>query len=181
LKLHFPSYRLRLGKWVFVALGLQLLVIYAGLGGAASFRRVLLIVSYLILFVFVGANWRRLGITIIGAGLLLNFLAIAANGGLMPISPETMVRAGLLDRLASLEPGDSVPFSKDILLEEGDTHLRFLSDILVLDNPADIQAFSVGDTVIGAGLLVTLAELILPHPRRSSLSRRNAPTAPPGG
>ena len=167
---------------MFLALGLQLLVIYAGLGWAAPLRRVLFILSYLILFLFVAANWRRLGIAVIGAGLLLNFLAIAANGGLMPISPETMVRAGLADRLAGLEPGDPVPFSKDILLGGDDTRLRALSDILVLDNPADIRAFSVGDTVIAAGLIVTLAELFLPRPRRSSsLPRGNAPTPPPPG
>lgn len=181
LSLYFPSYRLRLGLWVFLALGLQLLVIYAGLGWAAPLRRVIFILSYLILFVFVAANWRRLGIAVIGVGLLLNFLAIAANGGLMPIAPETMVRAGLAHRLAGLEPGDPVPFSKDVLLEKGDTRLRFLSDILVVDNPADIRAFSVGDTVIAAGLIVTLAEVFLPRVRRSSsLPRGNVPNPPPG-
>lgn len=152
---------------VFAALGLQLLVIYAGLGEAEVLRRVLFPASYLLLLPFVWANRRRLGILVISAGLLLNFVAIAANGGLMPISPDTLRSAGLEEQLAGLESGDPVPLSKDVLLERGETRLWPLTDVLVWENPSNVRAFSVGDAVMTAGLLIAVADLCLPRVRRA--------------
>ena len=159
------SGRVRLGWLAPLGLGLQALVIFTAIGRVDPLLRTLLVLSYLLLFFFVSANRRHLGIVVIGVGLLLNFLAIAANGGLMPISPETLVRAGLADRLLELEIGEPVPHTKDILLEKEDTRLWFLSDILALDNPLGVRAFSVGDTVIGAGLAVALVQLLLLRPK----------------
>ncbi|MFQ6019614.1 MAG: DUF5317 domain-containing protein, partial [Dehalococcoidia bacterium] len=158
--------RIKLGALVLLAFGLQTLVIYAGLGQLDVWGRVLFVLSYLLLFVFVWANRRHLGLAIIGVGLLLNFLPIASNGGLMPVSPQTAIRAGVADRLAELRLGDPIPGSKNVLLDKDDTRLQFLSDTLVLDNPVGVYAYSVGDMVIAGGLLVTLAQL-LPRPRRS--------------
>ena len=146
----------------FIALGLQLLAVYAPLGPSDIPRRVLLVISYLLLLTFALANLRRPGLVIIGAGLLLNFLAIVSNGGLMPVSPDTTERAGASEELSL---GEWVPRSKDVLLTREDTRLWFLTDILVWKNPA-VKAFSIGDVVIAAGLLVTLGELLLPRPRR---------------
>ena len=159
------STKIRLARLVFVALGLQAVLIYTAISEADPLPRALLVPSYLLLLLFVGANRRHLGISIIGVGLLLNFLAIAANGGLMPVSPETVERAGLAHRLPELETGEPVPNTKNVLLEKEDSRLWFLSDILALDNPLGVRAFSVGDTVIGAGLVVTLAQLVLPTPK----------------
>ena len=156
-------------------MGLQIIVIYTAVGQADPAPRLLILLSYVALLLFVLANRRHLGISIIGIGLLLNFLAIAANGGLMPVSPETLERAGLAHRLPELETGEPVPKTKDILLEKGDTRLWFLSDILALDNPLGVRAFSVGDTVIGAGLAVTLAQLVLPRPKGLPAGDERAP------
>lgn len=145
-----------------LALFTQLIAIRAPLGDDDLPRRVFLVASYILLLVFVAANVRRVGIAVIGAGLLLNFAAIVANGGLMAITPQTILKTGSL-------PGDAVagewlPGSKDILLERGDVHLWFLTDRLTWDaiSPA-FRAFSIGDVVIVVGLALTLAELLLPR------------------
>lgn len=148
-----------------LALGLQLLVIYSGLGDLAFLRRVLFVLSYLLLLLFVAANWRRVGIAIIGVGLVMNLLPILANGGLMPVTPETIERVGVPHWLEVAEEGEAIPGSKNVLLPREDTRFWPLSDVLVWDNPTGIRAFSVGDVVILFGLAVTLVELLAPRPR----------------
>ena len=93
--------------------------------------------------------------------MMLNFLAIVSNGGLMPISPATMEKAGLGDELAELELGESPAQSKNVLLDESDTHLQWLSDRFTWDSPGPFPVFSLGDIIIGAGLIVILIEFIL--------------------
>lgn len=161
LSFAWPVFRIRLGWTLLSAVGLQAVALYAGIGHIDYLLPSLFIVSYLLLFGFVWANRCHLGVSIIGIGLLLNFLVMVANGGLMPTSPNTLVRAGLAQQLPQLEAGEPIRHTKDILLERENTNMWVLSDILVVDNPFGIRTFSVGDTVIGAGLVVTLAQLLL--------------------
>jgi len=154
----------RLGVLAVSALGLQLLVIFAGLGELSDVRRGLFVFSYLLLIVFVLANLRRPGIAVIGVGLALNFLAIVSNGGLMPVTPEALDRVG--PPPTEIELGEPVPLTKDVLLVREDTRLWPLTDILTWENPTNIHLFSVGDLFIAAGLALTLAELLLPRLRR---------------
>ena len=166
---HFPKVAIRFGVVALIALGLQILVIYGPLAPGDALRRVVLVVSYVLLLGFVLANLRRPGLAVIGLGLLLNFLAIVSNGGAMPISPENLERSGLPQEEISL--GDWVPNSKAVLLAPEDTNLRFLSDIFVWNNPTGVNAFSIGDVIIGAGLILTLGELFLPRVQRVSRDR----------
>lgn len=149
-----------------LAVSLQLLAIFGPLGDDDLPRRILMVVSYLFLFAFVAANVRRAGIAVIGFGLALNFIVIAANGGLMPITPETMLKTGSIPE--DVGPGDWVPHSKDVLRERGDVTLHFLSDRLVWDDFSPVRAFSIGDVVLLAGLVVTFADLCLPRLRTES-------------
>jgi len=87
----------------------------------------------------------------------------------MPISPETAVDARIDVEGVSL--GDWVPSSKDVLLAPDATHLRFLTDILVWRNPTSVRAFSIGDLVLAAGLVLTLADLLLPRVARLPADR----------
>lgn len=119
-----------------------------------------MVASYLLLFVFVAANIRRLGIMIIGVGLALNFIVIAANGGLMPITAETLLKTGSVPEGA--EPGKWVRHSKDVLREREDVNLYLLSDHLVWEQVSPVRAFSIGDVVLLVGLLITLADIGLP-------------------
>ena len=160
---------IRFGAVALVAVGLQLLVVEAPLDFDDTMRRVVLVFSYILLLGFVLANLRRPGLAIIGVGVLLNFLAIASNHGLMPISPENLERSGQAGQGEAL--GQWVPNSKDVLLARDETNLWFLTDILVWKNPSGVNAFSAGDVIIAAGLVVTLGELFLPMVQRVSRGR----------
>lgn len=89
----------------------------------------------------------------------------------MPIAPATMERAGLGDELVELELGDSVPQTKNVLLDEGDTHLGLLSDRITWGSQGPVPVFSIGDAVIGIGLIIILAELLLPKLQRPPRDR----------
>jgi hypothetical protein len=162
-----------------LALLLQLVAIKAPLGDTDSLRRVLMVDSYILLLWFVAANINRPGIAIIGIGLILNFAAILANGGMMAIAPETILRTGQLP--ADAVVGEWLPGTKDVLLERSDIRLWFLTDRLVWDPISGVvRAFSVGDLVIAAGLVVTLVDLFGPRVRRvpSTLPAGEAPASP---
>lgn len=166
-----PGRYIRLGWLVLLALVAQLVVVYVGFGEVGVVRRFIFSFSYVLLLAFVLANWRRIGILVIGVGIVMNFLPIVANGGLMPISPDTIVQVGMEEEIADLEPGDPVPLTKNVLLDEDDTYLQWLSDRLTWRSMGPFTVFSVGDTVIAAGLVVTLAELLLPFLQRAFRGR----------
>jgi hypothetical protein len=116
--------------------------------------RFILIGSQLILLLFIWFNRNELPLLIVGAGLMLNLLVIANNGGWMPMSPDTLLK--LRPDLAneSFSTGVRVGFGKDFLLDPASTHLRFLSDIFVL--PAWFPyrvAFSLGDILVALGII----------------------------
>lgn len=142
---------------------LQVIALLAPLGDGDLVPRILFVTSYLLLFVFVTLNIRHPGIVILGIGIALNFLPIIANGGLMPITPETIERTG--ETPEGVEVGEWIPGSKDVLLERDEVRLYFLADRLVVDS-TPVRAFSIGDVVILGGLIVLLAELLLPRPVR---------------
>lgn len=113
------------------------------------------ILSYLFLLAFVLWNRRYPEILVMGIGLFLNFLAIAANGGYMPASAEALRRAGLESVVQGLEAGTR---SGNTVLMTSATRLNFLGDWLYL--PAWVplsSAFSVGDVLLGFGAALFLA------------------------
>jgi hypothetical protein len=161
-----------------LALLLQVIAIKAPLGDSDDLRRALFVYSYLLLLVFVAANFARPGIAIIGFGLLLNFIAIVANQGWMAITPETLLQSGPMPGDAVL--GEWVPGTKDILLHRSDVHLWALTDRLVWDPISSvIRAFSIGDVVIVGGVLITLVELFLPRIKEEPLQPPNGAPAQP--
>jgi hypothetical protein len=162
-----PKFQIRFGWLALVAVAAQLLVIYAGFGGVAEARRFVFPMSYVLLLVFILLN-RRVGFLIIGAGMILNFLAIVTNGGLMPISPATMEKAGQEDELAERTVGDPLPLSKDVLLEEDDTNLQWLTDRFVWSSPGPFSVFSIGDAIIATGLVVVVAQILLSFAARGA-------------
>ncbi len=161
-RLHFRKVVFRLGVVAFLALLAQVAAVRAPFGDDDLPRRILFVLSYLLLLAFVAANLSRIGIAVIGAGLLLNFAAIIANGGLMPITPETALKSGALPSDAQL--GHWLPGSKDVLLERGDAHLWFLGDRFTWDAMSSVvRAFSLGDVVLMLGLVVTILDLVAPR------------------
>jgi hypothetical protein len=113
--------------------------------------------SLLIFLVFVWLNRSLPGMPILLVGLILNLLVISANGGWMPISPQT----------ASQLPGGAdarelpvgIRFGqKDILLAAGSTRFEFLADRFLLPPWLHYAtAFSAGDVFVAVGAFWLLA------------------------
>ncbi len=117
-----------------------------------------LVISQLGLLTFCILNWRRAGISILTIGLLLNFVVILANGGWMPISPETVAQLVTPDAALHLEPGKRLGASKDILLAADAIVFPWLADRFAPPDWIPYRfAFSVGDIFIGAGAFILLA------------------------
>jgi len=124
--------------------------------------------------VVLGVVWvnRHLrGIVVLGCGLILNLVAMAANGGLMPITPEALRTIGDEDAVVAVESGAKVGRSKDVVLPRAETRLWFLTDVLVIPRPLPLaSAFSPGDAVIAAGAFLVLQDGLLgrhrPPPRQ---------------
>ena len=109
----------------------------------------LLVASLVFLAFFVAVNRRLPGMMILGVGLALNIIAMAINGGFMPVSPNALARAGL-QALASLPEGSLLEGSKDILLQPEHARLWWLGDIIPLPPPISV-VLSIGDLAVAAG------------------------------
>lgn len=112
------------------------------------------------LVLFAGFAWlnRRLsGMSVLLVGLMLNLVVMLANGGWMPIAPQTASQLVNTDVLKFLSLGSRFG-QKDILLPPWNTNLEFLADRFLL--PAWFPyrvAFSLGDILIGIGVFWLLA------------------------
>lgn len=148
--------------WLAVAAFLpQLVVIYLPAGRNVVpdwLAAAALAVSLIGFLIFAWLNRRLPGMPVLLGGLILNLLVISANGGWMPISPET---AGNLAGVNGLSPADlgSRFGQKDILLLPQNTRLVFLSDRLLLPRWFPYQvAFSQGDILVAIGAFWLLAK-----------------------
>jgi len=150
--------RIRLPWLAIVALGLQL-VAFSPVRGSLGDTGVIAVhfVSYGLLVWFVIVNRQRMGIVVAGAGLLMNLLAIALNGGFMPASRHALEVAGLQFSAATV--------NNSTVIHEG-TRLWFLGDVFAIpDGTILANVFSVGDVLIIAGVAILIATAMLTAPR----------------
>lgn len=131
----------------------------------------LLVGSQVVLFIFFWMNRKTAGFWLLGAGLALNLLVIATNGGLMPISPDTVrkVYPDVPDDLWQV--GERLGNGKDIVLLPSMTRFWFLSDRFLLPDWINYRvAFSLGDVFVALGafwLLWTLGAPLAVQPKQS--------------
>jgi hypothetical protein len=107
----------------------------------------LYVASTAAVLVAVVRNWRIPGLAIVAIGAAANLLAIVANGGVMPVSPEA---------LAALGADAAEGFSNSVVMV--DPAVRPLTDIFAL--PAWVplaNVFSIGDVLIGVGVAAVIA------------------------
>ena len=148
---------MRLPLLALLAFGIQLLVI-KGIDSHTGLLLGGLWLSHLLLIVVVAANWRFWSIRILGLGLVLNLVAMGVNGGLMPVTPETLDEAGLSHLATEIEIGDHIPGTKDVLFERSSVRLYPITDILVVSFPSS-RAYSPGDVLVFLGFVAVLVEL----------------------
>jgi len=119
----------------------------------------LYITTYLVLLAGIWANRHIHGIKTIGAGTLLNFLAIVANGGRMPVSGQVLLKVGLGYTLELFQKGTVYTHT---LINDG-TRLAFLGDVIPLPRPYPWpKALSVGDILIVAGIFLLINQAMKP-------------------
>ncbi len=107
------------------------------------------VAAYLILLGVLWLNLAAPGMKLFGLGSLLNFLAIAANGGAMPVSPSALAFLNM----------NKTPSGTHTLLT-AESRLPFLTDIIPLWMPYP-QVISVGDILIVAGMFLFIQQRML--------------------
>jgi hypothetical protein len=111
----------------------------------------LLVASHVALVVVALLNNRLPGVRLLAVGLGLNLACMLANGGLMPVSPETLATLGHAVE-APIGVGTWIPDSKDVLIPADQTRLALLSDRYRIELPGVLnRAFSLGDVLLVAG------------------------------
>ena len=146
--------------WLAVAGLLVQLVLFTPTGDAIAGDAgpAIYVASTLAVFAAVIRNIRLSGMPIVALGSISNLAAISANGGAMPASAEALALAGL-DGAGS--------HTNSVVLEH--PALQPLTDIFGL--PAWLplaNVFSVGDVLIGVGLVIVIAAATRTRPEPSA-------------
>lgn len=129
-----------------LALGAQVLIISVVPGGEGALHELVHVLSYVLAVIFVRANRHVPFLWLVACGGLMNFAAIAANGGVMPASASALATAGL-------RPDDG--FANSAAL--ADPRLAFLGDIFAVPASWPLSnVFSAGDVLIVLGAVVLL-------------------------
>jgi hypothetical protein len=120
----------------------------AAIGSEDGISRALYILSMVLVLAGIYLDRQIPGMKLMGLGVLLNFLVIAANGGYMPVSVQGVERLGV-----SPLPGTGAldePQTQAIVVTES-TRLWFLGDIIPLPDSLPVKMTSLGDIVLCVG------------------------------
>jgi len=157
--------------WLVLAAAMQLVIGNAHLfEPLAGLTPLLHVVSFVPLFWAIWLNRRLGGMLIIGVGSLLNFAAIVANGGKMPVGEEALHTIGETQTAALLRAGESFTHT---LVGPG-THLVQLGDVIAFPDIFYVfphTAVSIGDIVLALGAVVLICSLM----RRETAQVQTAP------
>lgn len=127
-------------------------------------RPLIMIASYLVLWAVVFLNRHQPAMWLVLAGVTLNLIVIASNGGYMPILPAALSRIGAGQAAYEMVPGSVVLGSKDALLPAYEARFWMLGDVLVIPEPFPWPtAMSVGDVVLAVGVFLFLVLAMRPQ------------------
>jgi hypothetical protein len=134
---------------------------------------IMYIASSLLVLAVVLRNRRLAGLKLVAAGAISNLVAIVANGGYMPADPGALALAGM-------DPATG--YSNSIVTNR--PLFAPLTDIFALPDWMPLaNVFSIGDVLIGAGIVVAIAAgMARPSGDDSARSAMpKGPTPVPGG
>jgi hypothetical protein len=146
--------RVRLHWWPLAIAGLAVqLVLFssfgAGVGGIAA--SALYVASTACVLAVVVRDLRLPGLPLVALGAALNLVAIVANGGQMPADPGALEAAG---RVA----GQGANSNGSVIAHPA---LQPLTDIFAIPSAMPLaNVFSIGDVLIGIGLVFALVMLM---------------------
>ena len=154
--------------WVFpLLLGVQILV-FTLQGRIAILEQIsgfLFILIYILGLFFLWVNRENKGFVLLFIGVFLNFIAIAANGGRMPVSYEAAAIA--LDPFYT-EVLKNGLYAKHAMITES-TNFSFLGDVIPITAPyPKSQVISIGDVIMNVGVFIFIQHLMLQHKRVKS-------------
>jgi hypothetical protein len=134
----------------------------------------ILVSSQVVLLAFAWFNRHQPGFWALGLGLALNLLVIGLNGGLMPISPETLSRLVPNALPDAWQISHRLGSGKDVVLPLAATQLWWLGDRFLLPRWFPYRvAFSLGDVFIAGGAFWFLWMLGEGHGKRQNKQRRS--------
>ena len=136
--------------------------------GQTTFQMLALVLSQLALIFLFILNRHIPGAKLFALGIILNTTVMVANGGWMPITPETY-QALQPNRVVELQ--DRTPNNKSIMMSRNETNLWFLSDIIPVSMPGRRNAMSIGDLL----LILGVAQFLL----QGTAKKDTAPTYRP--
>lgn len=161
---------IKINYWWLILFSLLLRIlpyIFTATSSHVDIKRICLFLSYVILLFTLVKNLHIKGIWIIAVGTLLNFIAILANGGFMPVSPDARLLAGKTPVI--LHAGSiSLTNAGGVILFPEQTRLRILTDILPVSSLHAV--FSAGDVIIAIGILVVCIRIIFQVVKRAPAS-----------
>lgn len=135
----------------------------------------LLVGAHVALVLVALLNNRLPGARVLLVGLAMNLACMLANGGLMPVAPETLAMTGhaVEWRIGAGTAGTWVQGSKDVLLPVDQTNLALLSDRYVINLPAGLsRVFSLGDVLLVAGISTFVFAIMTKDPRHADADPR---------
>jgi len=130
-------------------------------------QMVLLILSQMALVLLLLINHHLPGVKIFALGIALNVAVMVANGGWMPVTPDTY-RFVHPERTIAIE--SRPPSSKNIILPRSETNLWILSDIIPLTLPGRRTAISIGDVLLVVGVAQFIFQTTSKETQRTPVS-----------
>ncbi|NHM30034.1 DUF5317 domain-containing protein [Neobacillus terrae] len=124
---------------------------------------------YVVGLIFLMANRKKEGFTVIFIGVFLNFLVMIVNGGRMPVSGEAATVLSP-EYIQYLKNGH---YAKHQLMTES-AHLKFLGDIIPLSKPYPrTQIISIGDVVMNIGVFLFIQNIMVGRRNENNNTRKS--------